>query len=43
MTTMVCVYGGELRCTARHDPSASLLETDAPIDNQGKERAKKPL
>ncbi len=36
MTTMVCVYGGELRCTARHDPSASLLETDAPIDNRGK-------
>lgn len=36
MTTMVCVYGGELRCTARHDPSASLLETDAPVDNQGK-------
>ena len=36
MTTMVCVYGGELRCTARHEPSASLLETDAPVDNQGK-------
>ncbi|MEB3260466.1 MAG: OsmC family protein [Cyanobacteriota bacterium] len=36
MTTMFCVYGGELRCTARHDASASLLETDAPIDNQGK-------
>ncbi|MFN9644645.1 MAG: OsmC family protein [Cyanobacteriota bacterium] len=36
MTTMVCVYGGELRCTAHHDPSASLLETDAPVDNQGK-------
>jgi putative redox protein len=36
MTTMVCVYGGDLRCTARHEPSASLLETDAPVDNQGK-------
>ena len=36
MTTMLCVYGGELRCTARHEPSASLLETDAPTDNQGK-------
>jgi putative redox protein len=36
MTTMVCVYGGELRCTARHEASASLLETDAPTDNQGK-------
>ena len=36
MTTMLCVYGGELRCTARHEASASLLETDAPTDNQGK-------
>ncbi|MFN9547834.1 MAG: OsmC family protein [Cyanobacteriota bacterium] len=36
MTTMFCVYGGELRCTARHEASASLLETDAPTDNQGK-------
>jgi putative redox protein len=36
MTTIQCLYGGELRCTARHDPSASLLETDAPSDNQGK-------
>jgi putative redox protein len=36
MTTMVCVYDGELRCTARHGGSASLLETDAPTDNQGK-------
>jgi putative redox protein len=36
MTTIACLYGGELRCTARHDPSASLLETDAPRDNQGK-------
>ena len=36
MTTMFCVYGGELRCTTRHEPSASLLDTDAPTDNQGK-------
>jgi len=36
MTTMLCVYGGELRCTTRHEPSASLLDTDAPTDNQGK-------
>jgi putative redox protein len=35
MTTMHCVYGGELRCTASHGPSASRLETDAPPDNQG--------
>jgi len=36
MTTLQGLYGGELRCTSRHDPSASLLETDAPTDNQGK-------
>jgi putative redox protein len=36
MTTIQCLYGGELRCTARHDPSASRIETDAPTDNQGK-------
>ena len=36
MTTMFCLYSGELRCTSRHEPSASLLETDAPTDNQGK-------
>ena len=36
MTTIHSIYGGELRCTARHDPSGSLLDTDAPTDNQGK-------
>jgi putative redox protein len=36
MTTIHCAYGGDLRCTARHEPSASLLDTDAPTDNQGK-------
>jgi len=28
-------YEGELRCRARHGPSGALLETDAPVDNQG--------
>lgn len=36
MTTIQCLYGGELRCTARHESSGSLLDTDAPTDNQGK-------
>ncbi|MFI0403174.1 MAG: OsmC family protein [Cyanobium sp.] len=36
MTTIQCLYGGELRCTAHHEPSGSLLDTDAPTDNQGK-------
>ncbi len=36
MTTIHCRYGGDLRCTAQHGPSATTLETDAPTDNQGK-------
>ena len=29
-------YEGELRCEARHGPSGRVLETDAPVDNQGR-------
>ena len=29
-------YEGELHCTARHAPSATVLATDAPVDNLGK-------
>jgi putative redox protein len=29
-------YQGQLRCQAQHGPSGTHLETDAPIDNQGK-------
>lgn len=36
MTTIHCAYGGELRCTARHEPSGTRLDTDAPTDNQGR-------
>jgi putative redox protein len=36
MTTIHCAYDGALRCSSRHGPSSSLVETDAPIDNQGK-------
>lgn len=28
-------YKGELHCIARHDSSGALIETDAPLDNQG--------
>lgn len=28
-------YQGTLRCEARHEPSGSTFETDAPRDNQG--------
>jgi putative redox protein len=29
-------YLGGLRCEARHEPSGSVLLTDAPVDNEGK-------
>lgn len=29
-------YQGELHCSARHEPSGSVLATDAPRDNQGR-------
>lgn len=36
MTSIICNYGGHLRCQAVHGPSGSELETDAPTDNNGK-------
>lgn len=36
MTTISCRYDGGLRCSAAHGPSGSLIDTDAPLDNQGK-------
>lgn len=35
MTTIESRYDGALRCSSSHGPSGSLLETDAPTDNQG--------
>ena len=35
MTAKV-IYEGELRCTATHIQSGTVIETDAPTDNQGK-------
>ena len=29
-------YAGELRCTATHTPSGNTLDTDAPLDNNGR-------
>lgn len=29
-------YQGDLHCSARHEPSGSVLATDAPKDNQGR-------
>jgi putative redox protein len=36
MTTIDSRYEGALRCHSSHGLSASVLETDAPTDNQGK-------
>ncbi|MEO5754204.1 MAG: OsmC family protein [Chthoniobacterales bacterium] len=35
-------YTGELHCEAKHGPSGSLIQTDAPTDNQGKGEAFSP-
>lgn len=29
-------YLGDLRCEARHEPSGTLVTTDAPVDNEGR-------
>jgi putative redox protein len=34
--TASIVYTGNLRCTARHIQSGTIIESDAPTDNQGK-------
>jgi putative redox protein len=36
MVEVNIIYTGELRCMATHQPSGTVLITDAPKDNQGK-------
>ena len=36
MVEINIAYQGELRCAATHQPSGTVLNTDAPKDNQGK-------
>ncbi|MBM4250742.1 MAG: OsmC family protein [Deltaproteobacteria bacterium] len=35
MVKMNVVYEGKKHCSLRHEPSQSVIETDAPRDNQG--------
>jgi putative redox protein len=42
---MVCIqlsYQGGLRCSATHEPSGNTINTDAPIDNNGRGEAFSP-
>ncbi|HEY1628340.1 MAG TPA: OsmC family protein [Tepidisphaeraceae bacterium] len=42
MVEIDLTYDGELRCTAVHGPSGTLILTDAPTDNLGKGQAFSP-
>jgi len=42
MVEVTAVYEGALRVTATHAPSQATLQTDAPVDNQGKGEAFSP-
>src|SRR5438132_10871823 len=36
MVQIDITYQGDLRCQAKHGPSGTILQTDAPVDNLGK-------
>jgi len=42
MVKMNMIYEGNLRCTVTHEPSGSVIRTDAPKDNMGRGEAFSP-
>lgn len=42
MVDIDITYQGELHCVAHHRPSQARLETDAPVDNQGRGQSFSP-
>lgn len=42
MVTIDLTYQGGLRCSATHQPSGNVIQTDAPIDNNGRGEAFSP-
>jgi uncharacterized OsmC-like protein len=42
MVKVFIEYQGGLHCSAKHGPSGATLQTDAPVDNQGKGEAFSP-
>ena len=42
MVKMTAEYNGGLHCTAVHGPSRNRIDTDAPVDNQGRGEAFSP-
>lgn len=42
MVTIEIEYQGDLHCEARHVPTGRLLQTDAPVDNEGRGESYSP-
>lgn len=42
MVTIDLTYQGGLRCSATHQPSGNVIQTDAPLDNNGRGEAFSP-